>query len=140
MMAFQSASPPTTRQSWRASSRLASWCSVTFRRRSMYLFSSIRFGPPPVARGIWSAKLNTPEVDGAIESLSDAQVSISWHHVRSHMGHFLNELADLSAKLALGAQSCIDAGLSSLQPLADEKLQTLIARHTAAAGGSTPGL
>ena len=85
------------------------------------------------ARGLWRARKNATEVDAArrsIERLADLGVAIHWHHVRAHRGHFLNELADLTATIALKADSTADVPVRSLQLRAPVELQAALSRHS----------
>ena len=84
------------------------------------------------ARCLWRARLNSTEVDAArraLESLSDLGITVRWSHARWHRGHFLNELADFTAKLGMGSSATGELDLSSLRSLATGEVAALIDRH-----------
>lgn len=84
------------------------------------------------ARGIWRARKNSTVVDAArraLEKLAEMHIDICWSHVRAHRGHFLNDLADLAAKLALGTSSSLEVDLPMLQTSAEGPLKASITRH-----------
>ena len=85
------------------------------------------------ARGLWRARKNATEVDAArrsIEQLADSGIAIHWHHVRAHRGHFLNELADLSANIGLTSDSTDDVPVRTLQLRATADLRAALCRHS----------
>ena len=61
--------------------------------------------------------------------VTEMHIDICWSHVRAHRGHFLNELADLAAKLALGTSSFLEVDLPVLQASAEGPLNASITRH-----------
>ena len=82
-------------------------------------------------------KKNAKEIDTArraLERLAELCVEVHWSHVRAHRGHFLNELADLAAKLALGTSCTAESTAHTLQSLAPVPLRSAIIRHLHIAG------
>jgi len=88
-----------------------------------------------VTRGIWRPRCNPYEADQArrgLEQLRDAGVHPTFHHVRSHLGHHLNEMADLAAKLGATGVSHLN-GTHNL--LREPSLANLMPRTTTPQGG-----
>ena len=84
------------------------------------------------ARGLWKPRSNSYEVDAArraIEKVTDLGIVIEWHHVRSHRGHFLNELADLAAKMGCNSTKLAAGNLQFIRQYAEASLETAIDLH-----------
>ena len=63
-----------------------------------------------VIRALWRPRHNVAEVLRIRTILMNSKKvcdDLRWHHVRAHLGHHLNELADTAAKLGAGGRSCL---------------------------------
>ena len=54
-----------------------------------------------ITRRLWRPKTNreaASSVQRLLERVTEAGFVISWHHVKAHLGHYMNEAADVAAK------------------------------------------
>ena len=61
-----------------------------------------------ITRRLWKAKSNKDAavaVQRLLERVAEAGFVINWHHVKAHLGHFMNEAADAAAKRGAEGQT-----------------------------------